>query len=111
MTAQQIPLYVRLGAAQSQRLERAVALSGKSKRQIIEDAVRDHLDDQGLEVGRIALRETPPDVLTLEEAASFLRVSPEALRAAVADGTVPARQIGGEWRFARQALLAWLGQP
>ena len=111
MPSERVPLYVRLALEPSRRLDRAVATSGRSKRQIVEDAVREHLDDQGTVVGRIALREAPPDVLTLEEAAVMLRVTPGDLQAAAAAGHVPGRRIGEEWRFARPALLAWLGDP
>ena len=54
--------------------------------------------------------ETPPTecVLTLTEAAVFLRVNDKALAEKAAAGEVPARQIGGEWRFLRQALVDWL---
>ena len=54
--------------------------------------------------------ETPPTecVLTLTEAAAFLRVNDKALAEKAAAGEVPARQIGGEWRFLRQALVDWL---
>jgi len=54
--------------------------------------------------------ETPPTecVLTLTEAASFLRVNAKALAEQAAAGEVPARKIGGEWRFLRQALVDWL---
>jgi excisionase family DNA binding protein len=111
MPSEQVPLYVRLATEPSRRLDRAVAASGRSKRQIVEDAVREHLDDQGTVVGRIALREAPPEILTLEEAAAMLRVPAGDLEAAAAAGGVPGRRIGDEWRFARVALLAWLGDP
>lgn len=84
-------------------------MSGKSKRQLVEDAVRDHLDDEGLVVGRVALREPAPDVMTLSEAASLLRVQEAQLRQAAEQGEVPGRLIAGEWRFAHAALLDWLG--
>lgn len=48
------------------------------------------------------------EVLTLEEAAELLRVSPAALRVEAEAGRVPGRQIGGEWRFSRATLLEWL---
>jgi hypothetical protein len=48
------------------------------------------------------------DILTLEEAAALLRVSAEALRVDVERGSVPARLIGGEWRFARPTLWSWV---
>jgi hypothetical protein len=111
MPSEQVPLYVRLAVEPSRRLDRAAVASGRSKRQIVEDAVREHLDDQGTVVGRIALREAPPDVLTLEEAAAMLRVPAGDLEAAAASEDVPGRRIGDEWRFARKALLAWLGDP
>src|ERR1022692_1491674 len=72
---QPTPLYVRLAADQTRRLARAVSVSGKSKRQLVEDAVREHLTDDGLVVGgRVALREEMPEILTAAEAASLLRV-------------------------------------
>ena len=54
--------------------------------------------------------ETPTTecVLTLTEAAVFLRVSDMALADKATAGEVPARQIGGEWRFLRRALVDWL---
>ncbi len=56
------------------------------------------------------------DVLTLAEAAAFLRVPEDGLRKDADAGRVPGRLIAGEWRFAKGALLAWLspavsGQP
>ena len=48
------------------------------------------------------------DVLTLEEAAAFLRVSPDAVMRLVVQQGLPGRQIEGEWRFLRNALADWL---
>jgi excisionase family DNA binding protein len=103
------PLYVRLGADQARRLQEAVSVSGKSKRQLIEDAVREHLADENLTVGRIALREHEPEILTAAEAAALLRVDESELVASAARGELPGRPIGDEWRFSRAALLAWMG--
>jgi excisionase family DNA binding protein len=110
MPAPRTPLYVRLSEEPSRRLERAVSISGRSKRQIVEEAVRDHLDDAGLVVGRVALREPAAEVLTLEEAAALLRVGASALEAAAGTGGVPGRRIGDAWRFSKASLIAWLGQ-
>lgn len=60
---------------------------------------------------RAVLPETGFDILTLEEAAALLRVSAEALKADAERGDVPARRIGGEWRFARPTLWNWLASP
>lgn len=48
------------------------------------------------------------EVLTLEEAAAFLRVSPEAVMRLVVQQALPGRPIEGEWRFLRAALADWL---
>ncbi len=51
-------------------------------------------------------------VLTLAEAARFLRVSKSKLLNLAKERRVPAREIDGEWRFLRQALEEWLrGKP
>jgi hypothetical protein len=104
------PLYVRLAADQARRLNDAVSASGKSKRRLVEDAVREHLADDGIVVGRIALREDPPEVLTAAEAASLLRVDESQLLQAAQHCQLPGRMIAGAWRFSRSALLSWLGQ-
>ncbi len=60
--------------------------------------------------GMAAAEPQPPlDVLTLEEAADYLRVSTTELEALADRREVPGRRIGGHWRFSRAALLAWLG--
>lgn len=106
-----VPLYVRLPADQAQRLHDVADSTGQSKRRLVEDAVRQHLaDDGGLVVGRAALREDPLEVLTLEEAAALLRVDDAALLAAAEQADVPARLIGRQWRFSRTALLGWLAR-
>jgi len=50
-----------------------------------------------------------PEVLTLAEAAKFLRVTEAGLLTDAVAGRVPARRVAGEWRFGRARLLAWLG--
>ena len=49
-----------------------------------------------------------PEVMTLEEAARFLRVSPAELAQLADWREVPGRRVGAYWRFSRTALLAWL---
>ncbi len=48
------------------------------------------------------------EILTLEEAAAYLRVPEDALRQLAGEGAVPARKIGEEWRFLKRALNGWL---
>ncbi len=49
-----------------------------------------------------------PDVLTLPEAAAFLRLSERALYDLARGRRVPAAQLGGKWVFPRRALERWL---
>lgn len=51
---------------------------------------------------------TDDEVLTLAEAAALLRVAPDAMEAAIPQEDVPARRVGGEWRFSKLAILHWL---
>ncbi|MCS6865057.1 MAG: helix-turn-helix domain-containing protein [Gemmataceae bacterium] len=51
------------------------------------------------------------EILTLPEAAVFLRVPEEGLKADAMAGRIPARWVAGDWRFSRSALIAWLSQP
>lgn len=49
------------------------------------------------------------DVLTIPEAAAYLRVPEDVLLMSTVDGLVPGRKLGEEWRFSKQALTEWLG--
>jgi hypothetical protein len=53
-------------------------------------------------------RPTLPEVLTLDEAAHFLRVEPQVLADLAGSHAVPARSVQGQWRFLRAALEGWL---
>ena len=55
----------------------------------------------------------PPsgEILTLAEAAAFLRVPEEGLKTDAVAGRVPGRLVAGEWRFVKATLLAWLSLP
>jgi excisionase family DNA binding protein len=64
----------------------------------------------GLTVGHAEFRPSAaPEVLDTAQAAELLAVEPAALLELAEKGEVPGRQIGGEWRFSRSALLTWLG--
>lgn len=125
-------IYVRIPLPAAEKLDRAAERLRASKRDVIAALLDDHLDPDtaevfagrsagarrvvvegrpdALSVGHAAFAAAPPaEVLTLEEAAELLRVGAEALRARAEAGDVPARRIGDEWRFRREALLAWLG--
>jgi excisionase family DNA binding protein len=51
---------------------------------------------------------TAPEILTLAEAAAFLRIpESEIIRQVSAQG-LPGRLLGAEWRFPKAAILEWL---
>jgi excisionase family DNA binding protein len=47
-------------------------------------------------------------VMTLREAAQYLRIGPTLLEQMATEGKVPALMIDGKWRFARNAVDEWL---
>lgn len=51
---------------------------------------------------------TQPDVLTLAEAAAYLRLTEEDVLRLVNEQALPARRLGNEWRFLKAAVQHWL---
>jgi excisionase family DNA binding protein len=49
-----------------------------------------------------------PEVMTLAEAAAFLRLSEPVVQRLARDGRLPGRDAEGQWRFLRPALRIWL---
>ncbi len=47
-------------------------------------------------------------VLTLEEAASYLKVAKPTLYRLLEDGKIPAFKVGSQWRFTRELIDKWL---
>lgn len=56
----------------------------------------------------MATATTGLEVLTLPEAARFLRVSEEAVLRAVSNDGLEGRQLDGEWRFLKSGVEDWL---
>jgi excisionase family DNA binding protein len=53
-------------------------------------------------------RVTIPDVLTLEEASGYLRLSVETVAGLALKGNIPGRKIENDWRFLKSAIDDWL---
>lgn len=51
------------------------------------------------------------EVLTLAEAADYLRVSTEETLRLVSEQGLPGRRTSDDWRFLKNALQEWLKQP
>ena len=47
-------------------------------------------------------------VLTLEEAAQYLKVAKPTLYRLLEDGKIPAFKVGNQWRFTRELIDKWL---
>ena len=52
-----------------------------------------------------------PEVLTITEAAAYLRVAEDDVIRMVGPRGLPGRLIGSEWRFSKTALDEWLRTP
>jgi excisionase family DNA binding protein len=118
------PLFVRIPQAEAEKLDRAAFALKVPKRQLVSSLLSRYVDPTtpgGLEelrklgedwtIGRVSFDATAaPEVMTAEQAARFLQVDEALLLDLAEKGELPARKLGGEWRFSRAALLAWLGE-
>lgn len=127
-------LFVRIPTEHARRLDRAAFELRIPKQSLVSELVGRYVDpdspaslealagigggrrvtvetlDQGdLTVGRHAFRPAAaPEVLTPADAAELLQVPREVVLGLARAGRLPGRELGGEWRFARAALLDWL---
>jgi excisionase family DNA binding protein len=54
------------------------------------------------------MTEQSPEILTIEEAADYLRVPLSSLYRIAQSGRIPCQKVGRHWRFRRQALERWI---
>lgn len=109
-SAETAAVFARVPVAHAERLDRAAYALGRPKREILSALLSVlEVDEAGATVGRHSFAAAgSKEVLTLQEAAALLEVSPDAVRELCGAGGLPGRDVGGEWRFARTALLEWL---
>ena len=114
------PLYVRLPAKQAEKLHRVAKKAGITKKDVVAELIGNLREAQGdfvtfdpnqMVMGRHTFRpaEPPADVLTPTQAAELLQVTEATVVDLAEKGELPGRKLGEEWRFARAALVAWLG--
>jgi len=48
------------------------------------------------------------DILTIEEAANYLRIGKRSLYRLVNEGKIPGKKILNKWRFERESLKQWV---
>jgi excisionase family DNA binding protein len=115
MPEQRTPLFVRLPRHQVAALDRLAGASGRQKQHVLSELLADRLTnaDRPLAVGRVEVTQAPDphhdEVLTLEEVAVLLKLPVDAVRHRAEAGELPGRRFGDAWRFARTAVLEWLG--
>jgi excisionase family DNA binding protein len=54
---------------------------------------------------------TPPEVMSVADLAVYLQVAPLTLYRLLPTSDIPHARIGGQYRFLRRAIDAWLGAP
>lgn len=49
-----------------------------------------------------------PEMMTLTEAAKYLRMHPKTLSASIREGDIPSFRVGRQYRFKKSVLDAWI---
>lgn len=49
-------------------------------------------------------------VMTVSEVSEYLRLGESTVYRLAKDGKMPARKVGGSWRFSRKSLNEWLAR-
>lgn len=52
----------------------------------------------------------PPDIMTIEEVADYLRVPVSSLYKLAQQGRIPASKVGRHWRFRREFIDRWIDE-
>lgn len=131
----QTALYVRLPRSAGEKLDRASEALGVTKKDLVAGLVRTYVDPDsadklgaleaisqprraleligsGASMGSYSFRPyDPPEVLTGKQAADLLQVGEALVLEMAQAGELPGRKLGDQWRFSREALLAWLARP
>lgn len=130
----QTALYVRLPKSAGEKLDRASEALGMTKKDLVAGLVSTYVDPDspdklgalevmaqprraldlvgsGASMGSYSFRPyDPPEVLTCKQAADFLQVGEGLVLEMAQAGELPGRKLGDQWRFSREALLAWLAR-
>jgi excisionase family DNA binding protein len=118
------PLFVRIPSSEAQKLHRAADVLGRPKRELIANLVARYVDPENpatlsqlggaeteMSVGRAWFRPAEElEILTPAQLAGLLQVEEETVIGLAERKEIPARKVGEEWRFSREAVLAWLAE-
>ena len=117
-------LFVRIPSAEADKLHRAANALGAPKRELITRLVAQYVDPENpatlsrlggaeseMSVGRAWFRPAEElEILTPAQLAGLLQVEEEAVIELAEERELPGRKIGEEWRFSRDAVVAWLAE-
>jgi excisionase family DNA binding protein len=117
-------LFVRIPSEHAAKLHRAADALGAPKRELISRLVAQYVnpDDPtamsalgavGADwtVGQHSFRPASElEILTPMQLAGLLQVDEDVVIELADKGELPGRKVGEEWRFSREAILAWLAE-
>jgi excisionase family DNA binding protein len=117
-------LFVRIPSEHAAKLHRAADALGRPKRELITRLVAQYVDPDDptmlsalggtqaeWSVGQHSFRPAEElEILTPAQLAGLLQVDEEAVVELAEKQELPGRKIGEEWRFSREAILAWLAE-
>jgi excisionase family DNA binding protein len=117
-------LFVRIPSEHAAKLHRAADALGAPKRELITRLVAQYVDpdDPAMlsalggtqaewSVGQHSFRPAEElEILTPAQLAGLLQVDEEVVVELAEKQELPGRKIGEEWRFSREAILAWLAE-
>jgi excisionase family DNA binding protein len=117
-------LFVRIPAAEAAKLHRAADALGAPKRELITRLVAQYVDPDDptmlsalggpraeWAVGQHSFRPASEmEILTPAQLAGLLQVEEEVVVELAEKQELPGRKVGEEWRFSREAILAWLAE-
>jgi excisionase family DNA binding protein len=122
--ADETALFVRIPATEAAKLHRAADALGAPKREVIANLVARYVDPENpaamsalgsaradWSVGQHSFRPASElEILTPAQLAGLLQVEEETVIELAEKDEIPARKVGEEWRFSREAILAWLSE-
>jgi excisionase family DNA binding protein len=120
-------LYVRIPSAEAEKLHRAADVLRTPKRELITKLVAEFDPDDPIwtrrvagpvarsqaewSVGQHSFRSVEElEILTPAQLATLLQVDEESVIELAEKRELPGRKVGEEWRFSREAILAWLAE-
>lgn len=104
MAQDRTALFVRVPTPLATRLAEVARVEGRTKQDLVTDLVASGID----EIAPTRHGSISPDILDLDQLADYLRVVPAEVVEKIAEGGLPGRRFGTEWRFSTAAVAAWM---